>query len=740
MAVTQQDRFLRVAVEAHGEEDFLLVSFAGTEAISRLFSYQLEVLSEKEDVAAGDVIGKKIAWSVQHGGDQHRHFKGYISRFTVGGRGLYDRFSYRVEVVPWLWFLRCTANCRIFQNQSVPDIVNAIFKELGFADHDKLADLKRPHPPREYCVQYRETAFNFISRLLEDEGIFYYFNHEPGKPGLIFGDDPGAYTDFPENQVHLSSDTQPQDHISEWEHQFEFCSGKYTHTDYNFETPATALLASEETLVTDVPQSAKYELFDYPGGYLVTANGATRAKLRMEEDEAPYHTVRGAGNCVTFTTGGKFQIEDVEAEKGKTYVLTSVRHAGSDTSAGNNPGSSDYSNTFVCIPATVAYRPPRLTPKPVVHGTQTAVVVGPSGEEIYTDKYGRIKVQFFWDRLGKVDEKSSCFVRVATPWAGKQWGMIHIPRMGQEVVVDFLEGDPDRPLVIGSVYNANQMPPYGLPGNKTQSGIKSRSSLGGSPANFNEIRFEDKKGSEMVTVHAEKDQEIGVEHDESHWVGNDRTKTIDHDETSHIKHDRTETVDNNETITVHGARTETVDKDETITIHANRTETVDQNETITVSQNRTRTVTQNETITVAMMRTHTVGINEAITIGAAQEITVGAGRTVTIGGSQAITVGASQTLTIAADLTESIGGNRSETVGKNHAVQVTDDNSLQVGKNLTVTAGETITFTTGDASFSMKKDGTIYIKGKDITVDASGEINIKASKNITMKGQKILQN
>jgi type VI secretion system secreted protein VgrG len=738
MPVTQKDRFLQMAVEAQGKDDFILVNFSGSEAMSRLFSYQLEVLSEKDSIAPKDIIGKKISWTVQYGGDKQRLFKGYISHLSVGGRGLYKMFSYRLTVVPWLWFLTCTANCRIFQGKAVDEIIKSIFSDFGYSDFK--IDLKGSHPARDYCVQYRETAFNFISRLMEDEGIFYYFNHEERTPSLLIADDPASYTNFPANSVHLSTDTQPFDHISSWEHQFQFRPGKYTHTDYNFETPSTSLLATQDTIITDVPDAKKFEIFDYPGDYLIGTNGTARAKLRIEEDEAPYHTVAGASNCCTFTPGGKFQIEDVDSERGNIYLVRSIRHSGSDTNVGNISGESEYSNTFDCIPAKVKYRPLRITPKPVVHGTQTAVVVGPAGSEIYTDKYSRIKVQFYWDRLGKVNENSSCWVRVATPWAGKQWGMIHIPRMGQEVVVDFLEGDPDQPLVIGSVYNAEQMPPYALPANRTQSGIKTRSSLGGGAANFNEIRFEDKMGSEMLTVHAEKDQEISVEHDESHTVGHDRTKTIGHDETTEVKNNRTETVDANETITVHGNRTETVDKNETITVHQNRTETVDQNETITVSQNRTRTVSQNETITVSMMRTHTVGINEAITVGAAQEITVGAAQTISVGGSQAVTIGAEQTTSVGGSQTVSIAKDLSESVGGSESVSVGKDYTIKVEKNFSLNAGESITLTTGDASISMQKDGTISIKGKDITVEASGEINVKASKNITMKGQKILQN
>jgi type VI secretion system secreted protein VgrG len=351
-----------------------------------------------------------------------------------------------------------------------------------------------------------------------------------------------------------------------------------------------------------------------------------------------------------------------------------------------------------------------------VHGAQTAEVVGPAGEEIYPDKYSRVKVQFHWDREGKKNADSSCWVRVGTPWAGKQWGMIHIPRIGQEVIVDFLEGDPDQPIITGSVYNADQMPPYTLPANATQSGIKTRSSKGGSPDNFNEIRFEDKKGSEQLFIHAEKNQDIEVENDETHWVGHDRKKTIDNDETTHVK----------------GNRTETVDKNETIAIHMNRTETVDLNESITIGSNRTETVALNEMVTIGIARTHTIGAADTLTIGAAQILSIGAAQAITIGGSQSTSVGGPQSV--------SIGKSQSEEVGDKRSISVAKDDSLKVGKKLMIDAGDEITIKTGDASIYMKKDGTIQISGKDITIKASGEIVGKASKNMTLKGQKILQN
>lgn len=734
---TQAQRSLSVTSPL-GSDVLLLLGFNGAESISRLFTYQLDLTSSNDTIAAKDIVGKSVSWSVSRVDEAPRYWNGVVSRFaasSVNRRGLR---TYRAEVVPWLWFLTRTTDCRIFQNLTTPEIITTVFNDLGFADY--ALEVKGSYAKWEYCVQYRETAYNFVARLMEHEGIFFFFRHEDGKHTLVMANSTAAYTDSPEKEVSYSAGSLAPNHVSSWEHSYEFRSGKWTRTDYNFQTPSTNLLTNAKSII-DLPGSSKFELFDYPGDYVVKADGDAVTKVRMEEEEAGFDLVTGAGECCTFTPCGRITLSehDAAAENGD-YILTSVQHSASDSSYDNSSSGMSYNNVFTCIPNAVAFRPARITPKPMVQGLQTAVVVGPAGEEIYVDKYGRVKVQFFWDRKGKKDENSSCWIRVAEQWAGKNWGFVAHPRIGQEVIVDFLEGDADRPLITGRVYNAEQMPPYDLPANMTQSGIKSRSSKGGSPANFNEFRFEDKKGSELVTLHAEKDQSISVEHDESHTVGHDRTKTIDHDETTHVKHDRTETVDDNETITVHGMRTETVDKNETITIHMNRIETVDMNENITVSLSRTRLVSINESVTVGVAqtilvggaRTVTVGALQAVTVGAAQVITVGASQTETFGGSHTQTVGSGQTVSVAGDGTYNIAGGRTTNVGK--------DDSLAIAKKLSIDAGEEILISTGDASISMKKDGTILIKGKDITIEGTGEIVGKASKNMTLKGQKILQN
>jgi type VI secretion system secreted protein VgrG len=539
---TQAGRLLS-ATTPLGKDVLLLTAFSGEEELSRLFRYDLEFLSENDSIKAKDIVGKPVGWSVHQAasaGTEPRRFHGVISRFAAGPLKVRGLRAYRAEVVPWLWFLTRTADCRIFQNKTAPDIVKAVFDALGFADYQ--FNLQKSYETREYCVQYRETAFQFVSRLLEQEGAFYSFKHEEAKHTLVVADQKGAYAAVPDSPIPYALGSLAVQHVSAWERRFAFRTGKWANTDYNFETPATSLLAATNTTIA-LPDAPKYEVFDYPGLYLNKGVGDGVVAVRMEEEEAGYDTAAGASRCPSFTPGGKFTLEhhDVDAEN-QDYVLTSVRHQAADTSYAGE-GVSHYGNTFTCIPASVLFRPERQTPRPTVRGPQTAVVVGPSGEEIYVDKYGRVKVQFFWDRQGKKDENSSCWIRVSQNWAGKNWGLVFHPRIGQEVVVDFLEGDPDRPLITGRVYNAVQTTPYDLPDNKTQGGVKSRSSKGGGAANFNELRFEDKKGSEDVYFHAEKDFHRVVENDDDLKVG--------HDQTIEVKNDRTEKVkEGNEKVTI----------------------------------------------------------------------------------------------------------------------------------------------------------------------------------------------
>jgi type VI secretion system secreted protein VgrG len=684
---TQDKRPLRV-ITGLGKDVLLLERFSGEEGVSTPFHFVLDMLSENFAVDPAAVLRKTITVEIEIPGGDKRFFHGIVNRFSVLGRraGL---AAYRAEMVPWLAFLSLTNDCRIFQNLSVPDIVAEVFKAHGFSDFK--FKMMGAAAKRIYCVQYRESDLAFVSRLLEEEGIFYFFEHTDSQHMLVLTDHHSQVPPCPEVSAVRMTPSQSYDMAEEplvialsVEH--TAVTEKIELMDYDFEKPSASLRAN-------AVGEQKDEVYDYPGGYTVKADGDRYARVRLEQKEAERELARGESNVPAFTCGHKFDLtEHPNHALEKWYHLLRVRHSATISNYTTGGGDYEYANAFDAIPASVPYRPPLVTPRALVFGTQTALVVGPSGEEIYVDKYGRVKVQFYWDRKGKKDQNSSCWVRVSTTWAGKNWGFIQIPRMGQEVIVDFLEGNPDQPIITGRVYNAEQMPPYELPGNMTQSGTLTRSTKGGSAATANQIRFEDKKGVEQLFIHAEKNQDIEVENDETHWVGHDRTKTVDHDETTHVKHDRTETVDNNETITVHGNRTEIVDKDETITISGNRTESVTKDETISIGANRSESVAKDESIDVTGKRT--------VSIGKADALTVGAERT----------------------------------------VEVAKNDSLQVGKKLIIEAADEISLTTGDASIVMKKDGTIKIKGKDITLDGSGKINAKAGGDVILKGSKVTAN
>jgi type VI secretion system secreted protein VgrG len=731
--------------------DLLFDSMVYRTGLSELGELRLQLASPRGEIKAEDLLGQglTVAVALRDGGKRHIH--GYVTRFgNQPDRGRH--FGYSAMLRPWLWFLTRTSDCRIFQEMTVPDIVKKVFEDHEIADFDFR--LVRSYRPWTYCVQYRESDFNFIARLLEHEGIYWFFEHQDGAHTLVLMDAGGSHHAAEGTEklpFYASGETVPPDtdHVREWRFERRVCTGKVALTAYDFEKPSTSLLADFEN--PGPYKHADLELFDYAGDYCQRSDGKQYAEDRLDEQAIEYDTQGGISNAQGLLTGCTVTLErHPRADQNISYLVSSCvvqAHAhGNESGASAGFGDEDnWTCEFRTLPARQTFRPPRVTPKPFVQGPQTAVVVGPGGEEIFTDKYGRVKLQFHWDRYGKSNEKSSCWVRVASLWAGKQFGFVHVPRIGQEVVVDFLEGDPDQPLITGRVYNAEQMPPWDLPANATQSGVLTRSSKGGAYGNANAIRFEDKKGAEQLWIHAEKNQDIEVENDETHSVGHDRTKTIGHDETTHVRHDRTETVDNHETITIGVNRTESVGSNESITIGANRTESVGANESITIGANRSITVGASETATVALQRTHAVGVNESIAIGAAQEVVIGAMQSITVGANQSTSVGVNQSTSVGSNQSTEVGANRSiqvggdqsTSVGKGRSTQVAKDDALKVGKNLVIDAGDAVTIKTGSASITMKKDGTIVIKGKDVTIDGSGKINIKASSDVVIKGSKV---
>jgi type VI secretion system secreted protein VgrG len=678
---TQSARALRIDTPL-GRDALLLRSISGQEAVSQLFRFQLELLSEEDAIDFNGIVGKSVTLHLQTV-DSERRINGFISRFSQSGRD--ERFThYQAEMVPWLWFLTRTADCRIFQHKTAPDIIKAIFDELGFTDYELR--LYNSYRSRDYCVQYRETDFNFVSRLMEEEGICYFFAHDKdgAKHTMVLGDDAAAHKPCPGQEKarcdFSPGSWHPDDVISDWRVEQEYRPSAWAHTDYNFETPSTSLMVT-------LKDQGKYEIYDYPGFYSKKGDGDQLAKTRLQETLAFKERVTGKSNCRCFTTGATVEVTDhYRKDMNQKWMLTAVYHQSTMGEAYGSGGADEgffYTNAFECIPAKVPFRPPRVTPKPSVQGCQTAVVVGPAGEEIYTDKYGRVKVQFHWDREGKNNEDSSCWIRVSHPWAGKGWGSVSIPRIGQEVIVDFLEGDPDQPIIVGRVYHAESMPPYSLPNGGVVSGLKSNSTKGG--GGYNEISMNDTKGKEMVTVHAQYDMATTVEHDLTH------------------------TVNNNETTKVVSNRTEHVIGHESITIDNGRDETVSSGEKITISGGRSESVTGGEHITISGGRTEGVDGSEKITIAGGRSENVTGGETITITGAQNIT----------------INGSRTENVTSGEQVTITGNTTHAVTGDLTLHA-------TG--AFGQLGDAGVTIDGPTITIQAKGNCNIIGGAKLTLAG------
>jgi type VI secretion system secreted protein VgrG len=516
-----------------GKNVLLFSQLSGAERLGQPFNIELSVLSDDGDLDPDAILGRpvSVSWPLPSGGGE-RFFHGLVSDFSQLSYGL-RRHEYQMTLRPWFWFLSRTADCRVFQDMTVKDIFETLVKEKGFSDF-RFA-LKNTYKKLAYCVQYRETAFNFLSRLLEQEGIYYFFEHSAQKHTMVLVDDSGSHKSQPGyDSVPYFPPTTPdsqreRDHLTSWSYLKTVQPGAYATSDFDFKKPSTPLLKTHT--VKSAHAHGDLEIFDYPTelpsrkdmeATALEASESTRiAKMRLEELQAGHFVARGQGNAMGLAAGGLFSLTKYpRTDLNRKYLIVAA-----NCSLATNPretgaeGGADFHIDVEAIDSRTQFRPPRVTPKPVVQGSQTATVVGKKGEEIDTDEFGRVKVQFHWDRHGRNDEQSSCRVRVAQVWAGQEWGAMHIPRIGQEVIVSFLEGDPDRPIITGRVYNGEHKPPYKLPDNATQSGIRTRSTKGGSAKTFNEIRFEDKKGEEKLHLHAEKDFSVDVENDATWRVG-----------------------------------------------------------------------------------------------------------------------------------------------------------------------------------------------------------------------------
>jgi type VI secretion system secreted protein VgrG len=545
------------------EDDVLLFAgMSGVEELGRLSEFTVRMLSANGNVKIAEVLGKPLTVELKTGDDgELRYFNGIVTRFrNTGWSGGFA--SYEATVHPWLWLLRRSSNCRIFQDKSVPEIVKKVCEAYGGVVSLSASSLSGDYAALSYCVQYRETDFDFVCRLLEEAGIYFYFTHEADKHTMVLADSYGAHQPIP-GYAGLKfaraehSGAWADESVASWTASGEIASSKYVLKDFDFEKTSNclsgALLASAN--VEAGFSQASYEMFDYPGGYTVPNAGNALARARIESLHGQCERIEALTNARGLYPGGLFTLADhPRDDQNRDYLVTFARYEVRGNQYESGTGDFEFECRIGAIGKEHPYRPPPLAVRPVVRGPQTAIVVGKAGEEIWTDKYGRIKVQFHWDRMGESDENSSCWVRVAHGWAGKGWGAISLPRIGMEVVVSFLEGDPDRPLVTGCLYNSDAMPPYELPADQTRSTVKSRSSKGGD--GFNELRFEDKKGSEEVFMHAERDFLRVVKNDDVLKVGfetadkGDQKIDIRNDQSLAIGHDQTVKIDGKQDVKV----------------------------------------------------------------------------------------------------------------------------------------------------------------------------------------------
>ena len=699
-----------------GDDVLLLRSFSAQEEVSRLFEFDLDLLSEDDEINFDDIIGQNVTISMELPGGGKRYWNGFINRFVQGVSTSSKFAQYRATMVPWLWFLTRTSDCRIFQEKTVPEIVKQIFNDLGFSDiEDRLSGNYRTWT---YCVQYRETDFNFVSRLMEQEGIYYYFMHEQGKCTIVLCDslskhDP--YWDY--DVISFTSDTRSsalQERISAWTVEKSVQSGKFAHTDYNFTKPSTSLMSTGEDQKGHA--QADYEIYDYPGEYPEKADGDKYARVRMEELAQPYEICNGKSDSRGISSGYRFTMaKHTRADQNRDYLVLSTNYQAAAEDYETAGGQDEIcSCSLTAIPSSVQFRSSRTTSKPMIQGTQTAVVTGPAGEEIYTDEHGRVKVQFHWDREGKYDENSSCWIRVSQVHAGKGFGGMDIPRIGEEVIVSFMEGDPDRPLITGRVYNAELMPPFGLPGDKVVSGMKSNSTPGG--GGYNEFSLNDTKGKEAITIHGQYNMDTTVGNDESCTIGNNRTTNVGVDDT------------------------ETIGANQTITVGANQTVSVGSAQSVTVGASKTETISVAKALSIGAAYQVSVGGAMNETVGAAKAEEIGGAKIVAVGGVSSENVGASKSLNAGSNISEKAGGKISNSAGGKIGLDAGGDINASSKAKVMIDAASQITLKCGGSSIVMKSGGDILIKGTNITLKGSGKINAKAGGTMTLKGSTIKEN
>jgi type VI secretion system secreted protein VgrG len=668
-------------------------SLTGGEGLGQLFEYNVELLCLNPNITLSEALGQNMTVTLEQPNGL-RHFNGYVSRFSFAeASGKYT--VYRATLHPWLWFLSTTADCRIYPEKTVPEIVKRVFGRYPQA----LFEGELPgFTKRNYVVQYRETDLNFVSRLMEEEGIYYYFKHDATKHTLVFADSIAAHHPVEGGTIAYHQTTEGgrrlNDYFDRWRVTQEIQPGGYLMKGYDFVKPRGDLLSVSRP---DAPtaRTTSGEVYDYPGGYTERADGDTRAAIRINELHTLYETIEATGVTPALGVGQLFTLTDFpRLDQNHQYLAVRARYEirTHELESGSGANEEIFRTWYSVIDSQQQFRPGRNAPKPVMQGPQTAIVVGDKktkddGTEIWTDEYARVRVRFYWERLGAErqeekddqdlrDEDNTCWVRVSQVWAGAKWGALHVPRIGQEVIVDFLDGDPDQPIVTGRVYNGDNLPPFLDPSaptdTATQSGVKSRSTPKGGPNNFNEIRFEDKKGKEELHIQAERDQ------------------------STHVKR--------NQSISVDGDRSVSVGGNESISVTGTRTSTITQKETQIFKADREMKVTGTNTDDVAKLHTgnYHAGRTEMVEKGPDKLTVDSSGKTVTVHGTY-------------------------NTVADTQFQVKQKENSITIKDKITVTNGGqcTITLDGGKASIDASEEISIICGSTSISLKAGGELEIK---------------
>ncbi|KWA16720.1 type IV secretion protein Rhs [Burkholderia cepacia] len=690
----------------HGD-DLKFHTLDGSDELGRLFEFRIEALADSHSLSLKDMLGKPVTVRIEQQDLSTRYLNGIVARASLAGRRAERYYGYELIVRPWLWLATRRSDCRIFQNKTVPEIVQEVLSTYGFPIENHLAET---YVPREYCVQYNETDAAFVSRLMEFEGIYYWFRHAEDTHTLMLSDAMSSHTALPgyETIPYIARDRTAiadEEHIDGWLPAQEVSVGKHQTTDYDYTKPRADL--SSQKVDPRGHDHDSFASFEWPGGYRDDAPGAHYSRVRLEEQQAEHERASADTDVRGAAPGYLFTLEHCpRADQNREYLIVRCQYRFQENAYASDQGAEAvvHQTMMLVQPSSLPYRSPRDTPRPRTNGPQTATVVGPPGEEIWTDQYGRVKLQFRWDRYGQSNQDSSCWVRVSSPWAGGGFGGVQIPRVGDEVVVDFLNGDPDEPIVTGRVYNGEKMPPWGLPGSATQSGLLSRSSPGGTTEHANAFRFEDKKGAEQLWMHAERNFDAETELDHSLSVGNNHTHTVGNDETMQVKNNRQRSVGQNETVNIGQNRVAQIGANETHGVVGNRTRTVGQNETVTIAANRDATIGGVHTETVAKGKTETIGEAKTLNVGQMYQTTSQDMKTL-VASAHTEEIG-TRTSTIAKAHTHTVGGEHTVNVGANH--------TTNVQHQVLVNAGDQLALVCGMSSIVMKSDGTITIQGVNV--------------------------